>query len=247
MIIEFEDSFIRKNQFETLYSIEEKLGEGSFGEVFKVKYIDSYDDKYNAIKKIKFKNENEREILKELEIYAKIMNIEHKNIVKYVNFWIEKNSVHNSSTLYFQMELCEQTLTEFIKNIQEFEFEESNYFMSSKYFISSALFIEILEGVNYFHKQKPPLIHRDLCPDNILIKLEENNKVVVVKIADFGLVTIHKYTEQLHEPSAGHIKYIAPEALRDGGDYDTRADIYSLGVILNDLIFELFDIYSDKK
>jgi serine/threonine protein kinase len=38
------------------------------------------------------------------------------------------------------------------------------------------------------YPQNPQIIQRDLCPDNILIKLEENNEVVV-KIADFGLVT----------------------------------------------------------
>ncbi len=75
-----------------------------------------------------------------------------------------------------------------------------------------------------------------MCPDNILIKLKENNEVVL-KIADFGLVTIHKYAEQLHEPALAHVRYVVPE-VDDGGEYDSKADIYSIGMILRDL----FDI-----
>ncbi len=87
-----------------------------------------------------------------------------------------------------------------------------------KYYISSEIFIDIL-GVNFLHKQNPQIIHRDLCPDNILIRMGKNDKIYV-KIADFGLITIHKYAEQLHKSDVGHIEYIAPE-VNCGRSYDT--------------------------
>jgi alpha-tubulin suppressor-like RCC1 family protein len=250
-ISEFEDSFFRTNYYENTYVEIEKLGEGSYGEVFKVdnKLLPSKvnnknieDFKFIAVKKIKFKNENEKEILKELEIYCLVSNIIGKNILRYYEFWIEKNLTQKFSILNIEMELCEQTLNEFIKSLHELKLEEYNISENLKYFISCEIFVEILEGVNYLHKQNPPIIHRDLCPDNILIICNDSNEVVV-KIADFGLVTIHKFAEQLHEPDVGHIEYLAPEVLRDGGDYETRADIYSLGVILKDL----FPIDSDER
>ncbi len=72
------------------------------------------------------------------------------------------------------------------------------------------------------------------------MKLEENHRIVV-KIEDFRLVTIHKYAEQRHAPDVEHVRYIAPD-VGFGREYDTRADIYSIGMISRDL----FDIYWDN-
>jgi serine/threonine protein kinase len=168
--------------------------------------------------------------------------------VRYKDVWLENNFVlkdgteimNKNLTLYLQMEFCEINLDDFLIMIEELELEETHGLPYLKYYISSALFIDILEGVNYLHKRKPQIIHRDLRPDNIVLKLEKGDKLVV-KIADFGLVTIHNSAEQLHEPDKGHIRYIAPE-VGNGGKYDTKADIYSLGMILKDL----YDIDPDN-
>jgi alpha-tubulin suppressor-like RCC1 family protein len=241
MIIQFEDSFIRSGEYEYWYKNEEKLGEGSYGQVFRVNASNGFENYINAIKKIKFKNENEKEILKELDIYCLISKIKHKNILTFNEFWIENDSEQKFSTLYIEMELCEQTLGEFITSIEKIEFGETNLLKNMKFYISSSIFIDLLEGVNYLHEQNPPIIHRDLCPDNVLVKLEKNDKVFV-KIADFGLVTIHKFAEALHQQDVGHVRYIAPE-VGNGMDYNTKADIYSLGKIVNDL----FDIDLDDR
>jgi serine/threonine protein kinase len=63
---------------------------------------------------------------------------------------------------------------------------------------------------------------------------KSDSKGVCVKIADFGLMAIHKYFGQSHTSDRGTLKYMAPEA--EYNDYDTKADIYSLGVIFKDLI-----------
>ncbi len=57
-----------------------------------------------------------------------------------------------------------------------------------------------------------------------------------MKIADFGLSKVHD-TNKLHTEDRGHIGYAAPEVLK-GRNYNTKADVYSLGVILQ----EMFDI-----
>ena len=63
--------------------------------------------------------------------------------------------------------------------------------------------------------------------------MKENSKSIV-KIADLGLATVHKYANQSHTRDRGHNKYIAPE-VEKGRKYDTRADIYSLGIVLKEL------------
>jgi serine/threonine protein kinase len=75
-----------------------------------------------------------------------------------------------------------------------FTFYEKVILVSNGYFISSELFVDILQSVDYLHKQK--VIHRDLKPSNILITYEMNGRFV--RIADFGLAVIHEYTWNTH-------------------------------------------------
>jgi serine/threonine protein kinase len=67
---------------------------------------------------------------------------------------------------------------------------------------------------------------------NILITNGLNDKYV--KIADFGLATIHEFEGQSHTKYFGTRKYTAPEII-NSIYYNTRADIYSLGVVLQEL------------
>jgi serine/threonine protein kinase len=134
------------------------------------------------------------------------------------------------------MELCFNNLRVVLQQKQkDFERESSEIMTRMEYFISSELFKEILESVDYLHKLKPPIIHRDLKPSNILITNGSNGRFV--KLADFGLAVIHKFDEQTHTEGLGTAKYVAPEVL-NGRTYDIKADIYSLGVITQ----ELFDV-----
>ena len=83
------------------------------------------------------------------------------------------------------------------------------------------------------HSQKPSIIHRDLNPYNILLKINNENNSVI-KIADMGLAVLHKYKDQSHTEDRGHIHFAAPEVL-ESRKYDMRADIYSLGIVLEKL------------
>jgi serine/threonine protein kinase len=147
-----------------------------------------------------------------------------------------------SYTLFIEMDLCDENLEKVIVQIKK----DSNFFRNqsltlSGYYITSYIFVEILEGINCLHQQSPQIIHRDLKPDNILVKIENNE--VFVKIADFGLIAFHEFAErtQTHSPDIGHIRYAAPEVL-NGNRYDTKADVYSLGIILRNL----FEVDSEK-
>jgi serine/threonine-protein kinase len=103
------------------------------------------------------------------------------------------------------------------------------------YFISSQLFIEILESVDFLHKQNKPIIHRDLKPDNILLKKDYPFGQRFIRIADFGLITLHEYAQQTHTPDLGNTTYAAPEVL-NREDYDTKSDIYGLGKVMQKLL-----------
>ena len=130
-----------------------------------------------------------------------------------------------------ELKLCYKTLKEIIEIVSKvLSQKESEVVIPLGYYISSELFIETLESVDYLHKQK--VIHRDLKPNNILITNGMNGRFV--KIADFGLATFHEFDGQSHTKYKGTIRYAAPEVM-SSKKYDTKADIYSLGVILQEL------------
>ena len=86
---------------------------------------------------------------------------------------------------------------------------------------------EICNALQYIHSKQ--LIHKDLKPNNILITHNGNN----VKLIDFGLADCDDY-EILKIP-AGTEKYLAPEQLTPGATLDCRTDIYSLGIVIEEI------------
>jgi serine/threonine protein kinase len=128
------------------------------------------------------------------------------------------------------MDLCNKTLGEICEEISNDSFLKEKFFLTPLgYYITSELLVEILEGVDYLHKQN--IIHRDLKPDNILITNGINGRFV--KIADFGYAKVLDKTK-LHTKDRGTLKYMAPE-VGSSQKYNFKADIYSLGFIVQDL------------
>jgi hypothetical protein len=248
-LIEFKDKLFRFGYFERKFKQElEELGRGSYGTVVKVRARDNLLKEYFAIKKIKPINGGENEFVKELDNFSKVENFRNPYIVKHFDAWFENNTNTERLVLYIKMELCDTTLQQIIDEIQSdinFRNKIKDILTPIGYYIASQLFIEIVKGVQYLHKNN--IIHRDLNPNNILIKREEFFDFIYrkgkirsfVKIGDFGLIAIHKYAQQPHTRDRGTLKYMAPEVkkrLEDNTNYDFKADIYSLGFILEDLL-----------
>ncbi len=92
-----------------------------------------------------------------------------------------------------------------------------------------AIFEGVVHGVAAAHRAG--IVHRDLKPGNILLSIGEDG--IVPKVADFGLVKAgHTRVGQ----AMGTPDYMAPEQVRDASSVDHRADIWSLGVILYQLV-----------
>lgn len=138
------------------------------------------------------------------------------------------------SVLYIQMEFCEkQTLRDLIRRGLYDEPEE--YWR---------LFRQMLEGLAHIHGHQ--IIHRDLKPDNIFIDFAK-----VPKIGDFGLATSGQYQRSdkkvsagIHDGdmtrSVGTALYVAPELSSEmAGSYDSKVDMYSMGIIFFEMCFPL--------
>ena len=101
------------------------------------------------------------------------------------------------------------------------------------------LFIDVCRAVQHAHQKG--VIHRDLKPSNIMITLHDDRPVV--KVIDFGIAkaTDQRLTEKTLFTNYGQMigtpTYMSPEqAVMSGLDVDTRSDIYSLGVLLYELL-----------
>jgi len=197
----------KEDQFSEITNFETQ---GAMSLLQKAKYLGS---KWVIIKRIKseFKDNKKYQSLFEKE-FENSFHLDHQNIVRVYG------KGNDSQGVYYYMEYIDgRTITEMIKH-QEFKDE--------KFFTNIVL--QILEALIYVHKKQ--IVHRDLKPDNILVTFKGDN----VKIFDFGLASTDDYEDNLVK--VGTPKYSSPEQKIKGFDVDQRSDIYSLGIIMLEMM-----------
>jgi len=203
------------HEIDNRYTVEEKLGQGSFGAVYRV-----YDKELEIEKALKIIPEaisNDKEAMISLRKEASIMaKLNHTNIVHIYDF-------HYSGDIkYIDMEYVEgESLTDIKTAKPGKKFTEKEV---KKYAI------QILEGLNYAHKKN--VIHKDIKPQNIM--LDKSGKI---RIMDFGIAeSVQGSMSRLENTgSSGTLVYMSPEQIR-GKDVGKEADIYSLGATLYELL-----------
>ncbi|CAL5421899.1 unnamed protein product [Camellia sinensis] len=90
--------------------------------------------------------------------------------------------------------------------------------------------LEIAQAMQYLHEHKPKVIHRDLKPSNIFL-----DDTMHVRVADFGHARLLTDEEKALTGETGTYVYMAPEVIRCE-PYNEKCDVYSFGIILNELI-----------
>ncbi|XP_073109296.1 serine/threonine-protein kinase STY46 [Elaeis guineensis] len=124
--------------------------------------------------------------------------------------------------------LSGKTLTEWLHGHKERQRERSIPLPPLKERLKKAL--EVAQAVQYLHEQKPMVIHRDLKPSNVLL-----DDCSHVRVADFGHARFLPEGEAALTGEIGTYVYMAPEIIRCE-PYNEKCDVYSFGIILNELI-----------
>lgn len=205
------DNYVGK-RLDGRYEVQEIIGVGGMSVVYKA--YDNVDDRTVAIKILKDEFSNNEEFKRRFKNESKaIALLSHENIVRVydVNF--------GEKLQYIVMEYIDGiTLKEYINKQNSITWNDALYFMT-----------QILRAVQHAHDKG--IVHRDIKPQNIILLPNGT-----LKVTDFGIARFSRTeTRTLTDQAIGSVHYIAPEQAK-GEPTDERADIYSMGVVLYEML-----------
>ena len=205
------------------YRITGIIGKGGMGTVYSAvnKFI---QEQTVAIKVINHDMLNDFTRNKLEEEAHRLASLDHQNIVHLVNFHKDEQG-----SVYLIMEYAEGV------SIEKYLHDVNGLVVEDRI---CPLFEPILDGIGYAHKHKnsrgesDPIIHCDIKPANIIITPDKEPKI---KILDFGIAQIVSEQDGHSNMIMGTPSYMSPEQVK-GERLDARSDIYSLGVLLHQML-----------
>ncbi len=193
------------------YEIIEVIGQGGMSVVYKARCHRL--NRLVAIKILKDENSQDEDFRRRFHAESQaVAMLSHPNIV----------SVYDVSSSddadYIVMELIEGiTLKQYMEKKGVLNWKETLHFAT-----------QIAKALEHAHSRG--LVHRDIKPHNVMV-LKNGS----VKVADFGIARIMSQSNTLTKEALGSVHYISPEQAK-GGRVDNRSDIYSLGVVMYEMI-----------
>jgi serine/threonine protein kinase/tetratricopeptide (TPR) repeat protein len=204
------------------YKLLQQVGQGGFGVVYMAEQ-EKPVRRVVALKIIKPGMDTGQVIARFESERQALALMEHPNIARVLDA-----GATASGHPYFVMEL--------VKGVPITEFCDKNHLAPEG---RLKLFIDVCHAIQHAHHKG--IIHRDIKPSNVLVTLHDG--AAFVKVIDFGIAkaTVQKLTERTLFTAYGQMigtpEYMSPEqAEMSGLDIDTRSDVYSLGVLLYELL-----------
>jgi serine/threonine-protein kinase len=205
------------------YRITEKIGEGGMGTVFKG--FDLMLQRDVAIKMLRPELATQTKVVERFHTEAiALAKLNHTNIATVYNF------LNHDDDYFMVMEYVPgDTLARIIKSQGAVQVERA-----------TTLFLQALDAVSHAHEMG--VIHRDIKPANILL-----SETGVLKLTDFGIARVIGTARITRRGSVvGTIEYMSPEQIL-GEEGDERSDIYSLGILLYEMLLGRVPFESDSE
>ncbi len=204
------------------YEILELVGTGGMANVYKAKC--NLLNRFVAIKVLKEEYSNDQEFLKRFSIESQASaGLSHSNIVSVHDVGVQDN-IH-----YIVMEYVDGiTLKQYLQENGPLSIEEALDFS-----------IQIVSALHHAHRKS--IVHRDIKPQNIIVTKDN-----VLKVTDFGIArAVSGSTMKVDESGFGSAHYCSPE--QAAGRYtDAKSDIYSLGVVMYEMLTGKLPFESDN-
>ena len=204
------DNYIGK-MLDNRYEILESIGIGGMAVVYKARCHRL--NRLVAIKILKDEFSQDAEFRRRFHAESQaVAMLSHPNIVSVYDV------SHSGDTDYIVMELIDGiTLKQYMSQKGQLNWRETLHFAT-----------QIAKALEHAHSRG--IIHRDIKPHNIMI-LKDGS----VKVADFGIARITSAQSTLTREALGSVHYISPEQAR-GSRVDKRSDLYSLGVVMYEML-----------
>ena len=220
------------------YTVDEKIGSGGFGTVYRVSKKNASGTYVRALKHITLPNQKQyadvlnsmggdfskaddyfagvlNEIVNEIQIISTLSEAGIQNIVRYY----ENDIVETKSPKRYDIYILMECLTPFTDYLYQNELKVSDVIKLGK---------DILTALISCHEHK--VIHRDIKDDNIFVSADGT-----YKLGDFGVSKMLKDRAKA-ESMKGTPNFIAPEVYLGKEQYDETVDVYSLGIVLYKLL-----------
>lgn len=205
------DRFVGK-RLDGRYEIKEIIGVGGMAVVYKA--YDNIEDRIVAVKILKEEFVSNEEFTRRFKNESKaIAVLSHPNIVKVFDVSF------GDLIQYIVMEYIDGiTLKELIEKEGSLRWKDALYFT-----------VQILKGLQHAHDKG--IVHRDIKPQNIMVLSDGT-----IKVTDFGIARFARSEQRtITDKAIGSVHYISPEQAR-GDATDEKADIYSVGVMLYEML-----------
>lgn len=211
----------------------EKVGEGTYGVVYKARDLTTKDQRVVALKKIRLEAEDEGVPSTAIREISLLKEMNDPNIVRLLNI------VHaDGHKLYLVFEFLDLDLKKYMEALPVSQggrgkalpegsgLAGQNLVMDDK--MVKKFMMQLCQGVKYCHSHR--VLHRDLKPQNLLIDDKCN-----LKLADFGLARAFGVPLRTYTHEVVTLWYRSPEILLGGRQYSTGVDMWSVGCIFAEM------------